>query len=172
MRTLYLPRPHSLGEAAARSENPTTDTSKNRVHQGSSFPQKIKHRAPTDRQSPTMAHPSVNDPDGYWGVYLSGDTATHMRFSSRFQFQLWIALVEDIKDKIATINERRMDREARFGTEDPALERDSYLQWLKLVAAFRSGQRRDDYVPWDVRAAVNDVEQGVGVATTEWNLLE
>ena len=68
------------------------------------------------------------------------------------------------------INDRRRDRETRDGSEDPELERESYLHWLAFVQAFRSGLGVDDYVPWDIRDGVNDVEQGVGLPQTVWNL--
>ena len=93
-----------------------------------------------------------------------------MRFASQVHFQAWIAVVEDIKARIDAINARRNDRIARFGSEDPVLERAAHIQWLGHVQRFRRGQRADNFVPWDIRSAVNDVEQGVGLPATQWNL--
>ena len=106
----------------------------------------------------------------YRGLYLCKDTVTHMNFPTRQHFQNWIARVEGIKADVQVIVDRREARIAMFGSEDPELEKQAYIRWLVGVQTFRRSMAEDDYVPWDVRDAVNDVENGVGLPQTVWNL--
>ena len=101
----------------------------------------------------------------YYG-YLCGDQILMIRFPNREVYQRWIGAVEGIKAHIGGISRRRMAR-ARFGGDDPEIEKDAYVRWLQVVYQFRVAAG-DDLVPWDIKEAVNSVEEGVGAPKTNW----
>ena len=66
-----------------------------------------------------------------------------------------------IKDEIRAVSRRIGDRQGRI---------EDYRHWLGIVAAHRA-RFGDDYVPHDIRTAVNSVESGCNLPVTTWPAL-
>ncbi|CAB9529761.1 unknown protein [Seminavis robusta] len=92
-------------------------------------------------------------------TYTSGEYIHHYVFATIALYCLWDQGVATIKDVIAGINEDGNTGVARV-TE--------YRLWLALVRDF--GVRwGSGMIPGDIKAAVNNVESGIGVHVTDWD---
>ena len=80
-------------------------------------------------------------------------------FDSESDMHQWSSDVHEIKAVIGDVNR------AINGERDGAL--DDYQEWLELVSRFRR-RYGVEKTPLDIRAAVNDVENGCGLPTTSW----
>ena len=90
--------------------------------------------------------------------YQSGKYEFFLTFDTAEQFQRWKLEVEDIKDHIAEIN--------NDGNSEAKRAR-KYKGWLKNVKAFIENHG-ESHLPPDIKWAVNNVENGIGVQPTVW----
>lgn len=91
-------------------------------------------------------------------VYSTGATMERFSFTDEDHYYRWAAAIESIKSHIAAINNDGNAGVARVP---------HYENWLNTVRAFV----RDwgvDFLPHDIKAAVNDVEDGIGMERTVW----
>jgi hypothetical protein len=87
-------------------------------------------------------------------IYVSGGTTMMLTFSNRDVGMEWHHGVNNIKEMIAGINSQKN-------------RKDDYVKWLAEVRIFRQ-RWGDTMVPPDIRTAVHSVEDGIGLARTDW----
>lgn len=95
-------------------------------------------------------------------LYVTGGgfPDTTFYFQDRAQASDWMKDTTEVKRSIALIN----DNEGRNRNPDEA----AYMPWLELVRTYKTKWGKQ-FVPPDVRVAVNDVEKNLGLEETTWN---
>ena len=92
--------------------------------------------------------------------YTCGQGIQFFKFSSREQMLQWDAAVRRIKFHSTAIHEARLRGETKGDMED-------YGSWIQDVQSFIVAHGKD-YVPRDIREALNEIEENCGVAVTIW----
>ena len=107
---------------------------------------------------------------GFSVLYACGEEHQHQRFvfKTRDTYVCWSAIVEGLKEETKAIKARRNHRLRTTGKDDADLEKPAYIKWLQVAGVLRR-LFGDDYVPWDIKWAVNNVETGVGKPLTAWD---
>lgn len=95
-----------------------------------------------------------------WNVlYASGQWAIQLSFTSPAHHWQWAAEVQEIKDRIALIN----------NDGDPGAPRvPRYNAWILYVKNFVRRYGGEGLLPPDIKHAMNDVEINIGVQVTVW----
>lgn len=91
--------------------------------------------------------------------YTSGKWSINMTFANPQEYQQWLAKVRQFKWTIEAINDDGNAGEARVP---------KYQAWIASVKEFVRAHG-DKSLPPDIKAAVNDVEQGIGAEVTVWD---
>ena len=96
-------------------------------------------------------------------LYQAGDwPSVRYVFQDRSAYEEWAKIVENIKNEIERIN-NQIEAEGRAGAGTLS----DYQRWILLVEGMVIRYTKD-YVPADIRWALNDVEAKLGLAATVW----
>ena len=103
------------------------------------------------------------DPLTYRFLYfnLPGPVESFL-FKDKAAAEHWMSHVRELKDRCAASQYALQN-----GTITAAAHRNQAAEWLNLVAAFAQ-QFGNDYVPPDIKTAVNSTEEFLGQAQTNW----
>ena len=83
-------------------------------------------------------------------------------FEDKAAYETWARDIESIKKDIERIN-KKIEAEGRAGEGTKA----DYQRWILLVEAAIVRYEKD-FIPADIRWALNDVERGLGLTLTTW----
>ena len=89
--------------------------------------------------------------------YVSGEWYQTFIFENKLQCDSWNNQVMHIKTVAAKQINREDEQETKL----------HWKKWLKIVERFVA-QWSEDYLPPDVKHAVNDVQQGISEPATNW----
>lgn len=92
--------------------------------------------------------------------YTCGHGIQVFEFSSREQLMAWDAEVHRIKYYSSAIHEARQKGQTNGDIED-------YRPWIQDVHGFIARHGKE-YVPKDIREALNEIEENCGVPVTGW----
>lgn len=93
-------------------------------------------------------------------AYTTGSGIQFFEFSSVDELKQWESVVLQIKHEADSIHQKR---QAGITNGD---ERD-YSAWIATVLDF-AGRYGKEYVPPDIRSALNSVQTELGLPATEW----